>query len=269
MRPTVPIQGSRTRAPKTIDIVKPALPLRSLLVGAVLAVAGCATDDSFRLPGLESPPARGNAGGGSTPFMWYYGPGDVPRLNSGPLPFYDPYFYYRYGGLPPRYYGSFPLGYGPGYGPGFGLAYGPGYGQGYPFGPYWPYATAPCRDSNRNGRCDAYEARPPKPPKPPKPPRPGSAGDVIPPPGAQPGGGRSNLPPIVAPGGPRYVPRATPAPPPGAPDAAPSVPSRVPPAVAPPPPPAPRAGPPKPADRGDERERPRRRLPQVEPELDR
>jgi hypothetical protein len=212
--------------------VKPALTLRVLLVGAVLAVAGCATDDSFRLPGLDSPPPHGAVGGGSsTPFAWYYGPGDVPRLNGGPLPFYDPYFYYRYGGLPPRYYGPFPFGYGPGYGPGFGMAYGPGYGQGYPFGPYWPYATAPCRDSNRNGRCDAYEPRPPKPPKPPKPPRPDTPGNVIPPPGAQPGDGRSNLPPIVAPGGPRYVP--------------------------------------KPADRGDERERPRRRLPDVEPERDR
>lgn len=248
-----------------IDLVKGSRPLRSLLAGAVLLLAGCATtDDRYELPALQGVPPPVGAGGGSTPFVWYYGPGDVPRLNAGPSPYYDPHYYYRYGGLPPRYYGPFPYGYGPGYGPGFGLAYGPEYGQGYPFGPYWPYATAPCRDSNRNGRCDAYEPRPPKPPKPPKPPRQGGTGDVVP----QPGDGRANLPPLVAPGGPRYVPRVTPVPPPAAPSAAPSVPSRVPPAVAPPPPP-PRAAPPKPADRGDERERPRRRLPQVEPEPDR
>jgi hypothetical protein len=97
-------------------------------VAAVAAMAGCAYQEHYRIPTLDSPSARPSApypyyGSYSPGYYgygnWYYGPRSYGYA--------DPFDYY-----PDHWFGSYPYAYG----------YRP------------PYVVVPCGDSNRDGRCD-------------------------------------------------------------------------------------------------------------------
>ena len=108
---------------------------------AVLAaLAGCAYQESFELPGLA--PQGAASGAQVYPGYGYgYGSGD---------PYGNPPGYGNvYGYANPWYAAQGPYPYG----------YGNGYGYGYAYDPYPRYVVVPCADSNRDGHCDT---RPPK-----------------------------------------------------------------------------------------------------------
>lgn len=110
------------------------------LVGTavLVALAGCATRDSFGLPDLTP--------SGTSPGMQVYpsyGVGYGYGYGTGYPGVYQPGYGYGYGYVDPRY-----------------VAQGPyPYGYGYAYGPIPRYMVVPCADRNRDGRCDT---RPPK-----------------------------------------------------------------------------------------------------------